>query len=207
MQGKGWNTQRPVYHRLPVAGYQAENGEVTPTDALTLPIDNLLIEVKQLINNIEADYLTPQTAKAANLDWLAQLCGFTGEYWDTEWDESIKRQLIQDSYLFIWRHKGSKVLLQYFLQVFNINAKVHIFGAFVLGESKLGNKLGYQSLEYLVLMPLGENGYLRTSYEWKLVARLIRLYMPCFSRGRIVYRSFKLGFSVLGEPLLRLNRS
>lgn len=201
----GWDTRRPVYHRLPQAGYQAsEPGEITVTDALTAPVDGFLMLVGGLIDSVEADYLNPETAKAANLDWLAQLCGFTGEYWDLSWSEAIKRQLIKDAYTFVWRHKGSTTLLTYLLNLFAIRGKVHVVGAFVLSSSKLGQPLGYKALEYLVLMPLDQGGYLRNSYEWILVKRFIRLYMPCFARGRVVYNRFKLGFSTLGEPLLRL---
>lgn len=193
----GWSTGRPIYHRLPQES-EAYQGNAL-VDALTKPYDNLLMAWKGLIDNFERDFLDPGTCRSDALDWLAQLCGFTGEYWDPTWAEPVKRELIRRSHSFIWQHKGSQMLLEWLLELFSIEAQVYMLGQFILGTNVLGDTLGGELLRYWVLLPLK---YRRSSEDWALAERLNRLYMPVFADSAVVYDRFYLGFSVLGDPLL-----
>jgi Phage tail protein (Tail_P2_I) len=192
----GWSSGRPIYHRLPE---ESEAYQQNPlVDAITTPYDAILMEYKGLVENFERDFLDPDTARVDALDWLAQLCGFTGEYWDSSWTVAQKRELIKRSHSFIWANKGSQVLLEYLLDVFSINARIYLLGQFLADINKIGDLLGGDLMRYYVMMPLE---YLRTSREWELVERLNRLYMPCFADSRVVYEQFYCDFSVIGDPL------
>lgn len=192
----GWSTGRPIYHRLPEESEQYQHNPLV--DAITTPYDAILMQWKGLVENFERDFLDPDTCRVDALDWLAQLCGFTGEYWDPIWAEAQKRELIRRSHTFIWANKGSQVLLEYLLDVFNINARVYMLGQFLADVNKAGDPVGGELLRYWILMPIE---YLRTSKEWALVERLDRLYMPCFADSRVVYDRFYADFSVAGDPV------
>lgn len=192
----GWNTGRPIYHRLPEESEAYQGNAIV--DAITTPYDAILMEWKGLLENFEQDFLNPDTCRADALDWLAQLCGFTGEYWDSGWSEAQKRELIRRSHTFIWANKGCQVLLEYLLQVFSINARIFMLGQFLADISKAGDAIGGDLLRYYILMPLD---YLRTSKEWELTERLNRLYMPCFADSKVVYSQFTADFSCAGDPV------
>lgn len=199
---RGAWASRPIYHRLPIAEgkYQVheDDAELEPVaDWLTAPLDANLMDVKALLESFYADYLDPMTAKPDNLDWLAQVVGFTGEYWETSWSVAIKRELIRDSLAFIWQNKGTRALLEYLLGVFGINGKIYQLGQFLAGRNRAGSALGGENLEYFLLLPLT---YLRTSQEWRLANKINRLYSPVFVDSKVVYSQFHTGFSCAGEP-------
>ncbi len=192
----GWNTGRPIYHRLPE---ESEAYQQNPlVDAITAPYDAILMQWKDMAENFERDFLDPDTCRSDALDWLAQLCGFTGEYWDSGWSDAQKRELIRRSHTFIWANKGTQILLEYLLSVFAINARIYQLGLFLADINKAGDVVGGELLRYWILMPLD---YLRTSKEWGLVERLNRLYMPCFADSRVVFERFYADFSVAGDPV------
>lgn len=198
-----WETGRPIYHRLPIAEgrYQVhpDDTELEPvSDWLTTPLDANLLEVKAALSYFYRDYLDPLTAKIENLDWLAQLVGFTGEYWETSWTEAQKRTLIKDSLAYIWENKGTRSLLEYLLEVFAIAGRIYQLGQFLAGRNVAGDTLGGENLEYFLLLPLR---YLRTSYEWRLASKINRLYSPVFVDSKVMYSQFYAGFSVAGDAV------
>lgn len=199
----GWDTNRPIYDRLPGenGGYREEEAEsVTVADLLTQPWDDLLMETKGAIDHFERDYLDPATALPQHLDWLAQLCGFTGDYWDSDWAVPIKRQLIERSYSFIWENKGSRDLMEWLLATFGLNAQIYLQGEFLAGITRLPGTVGGDGFWYLLTVQLI---YLRSSPEWKLLERLNRLYGPVYCESRVCYDQFYAGFSVAGDPVFR----
>jgi phage tail P2-like protein len=201
-----WTTGRPIYHRLPIAEgkYQVapDDPELDPVaDWLTVGVDENLMAVKGAIASFYADYLDPQTAKSQNLDWLAQLVGFTGEYWETNWAEAIKRQLIADSLTFIWENKGTRAILEYLLLTFAIVGRIYMLGEFLAARNRAGEALGGELLEYFILVPLR---YLRASVEWRLAVKFNRLYGPVFVKSMVCYEQFFAGFSAAGEPVFDL---
>ncbi|NDJ20940.1 hypothetical protein GS682_04630 [Nostoc sp. B(2019)] len=198
-----WELLRPIYKRLPIAEekYQVsqDDPELNPVaDWLTLPVDEYLIVVKAAVDNFYTDYLDPTTAKAENLDWLAQLCGFTGEYWETSWTEAQKRSLIANAFTFIWESKGTRAVLEFLLDTFSIQSKVYLLGEFLAGRNVAGDALGGESLEYFLLLPLA---YLRTSYQWRLATKFNRLYGPVYVKSTVCYSQFFCGFSCAGDPV------
>jgi hypothetical protein len=200
-----WQTGRPIYDRLP--GQNEAYRKESPTDEdpaiadwLTAPWDELLTGLRSAIDNIPQDMLDPATAKPENLDWLAQLCGFTGEYWDTSWPVAVKRELIANSLNFVWENKGTRALLEWLIDLFGLEASVYQVGAFLAGISLVGDPIGDADsiFEYYLVVSLD---YLRTSTQWKLLERLNRLYGPVYADSRVCYDGFYAGFSVVGDPI------
>jgi hypothetical protein len=170
-------------------------------DWLTQPLDENLIAIKSVIKNFFQNYLDPDTAEATNLDWLAQLCGYVGEYWETQWSEQSKRTLLKN-YCFVWESKGSRPCLEFLLNVFAISSKIYLLGEFLAGRNCAGESLGGEALEYFLLLPLR---YLRTSEEWRLASKINRLYSPCYVKSIVCYSQFTAGFSAVGEPVFDAN--
>jgi aminopeptidase-like protein len=198
-----WEQGRPIYKRLPIAEekYQvaSDDPELDPVaDWLTLPVDEYLMAIKEAVDTFYTDYLDPATARAENLDWLAQLCGFTGEYWETSWTQTQKRSLITNAFTFIWESKGTRAVLEYLLLIFDIQGKIYLLGEFLAGRNVAGDALGGDSLEYFLLLPLS---YLRTSYQWRLAAKFNRLYGPVYVKSTVCFSQFFCGFSCTGDPV------
>ncbi len=198
-----WEQGRPIYKRLPVAEekYQVslDDPELDPVaDWLTLPIDEYLIAVREAVDNFYADYLDPATSASENLDWLGQLCGFTGEYWETSWTEAQKRSLIANAFTFIWESKGTRAVLEFLLETFAIAGKIYLLGEFLAGRNVAGDALGGEPLEYFLLLPLS---YLRTSYQWRLAVKFNRLYGPVYVKSTVCFSQFYCGFSCAGDPV------
>lgn len=192
----GWDTSRPIYDRLPAESGAYQGNPIV--DAITTPYDALLMQWRDLVMDFEANFLNPATCRADALDWLAQLCGFTGEYWDPNWADAQKRELISKSHLFIWPNKGTQILLEYLFDLFAINARIYQIGQFLAGVNVAGDVIGGELMRYWILMPLA---YRRSGAEWELVERFNRLYMPCFADSRVCYDQFYAGFSVAGDPV------
>jgi phage tail P2-like protein len=198
-----WSEGRPIFLRLPLYGWQ----DNAIADAITEPYDRSLIELKEAILNFPRDFIDPDTCRSDALDWLAQLMGFTGDYWDTNWPDSIKRQLIKDAQ-FIWSYKGTQQLLEYLLALFALDAVISIPGAWRVGITAIGNTIGGDLLTYSILInSAGKAFYLRTSDEWRLIERLNRLFMPCWcspttlNSAFVHYDRFRVGLSAVGEPI------
>jgi phage tail P2-like protein len=195
----GWNTDRPVYHRLPEESQQYQGNDVV--DALTYPIDKILVDYKNALLNFEANFINPDTCRADALDWLAQLCGYTGEYWDSTWTEEQKRKLIKYSHIFVWAQKGSEILLNWLLNdVFELSATIYQVGEFLADISEADNDvIGGDLLEYFILLPLSYETY---SKEWKLAEKINKLYSPVWVDSDVVYDGFYADFSEVGDPVL-----
>lgn len=191
-----WEAGRPIYNRLPEDSEQYRYNPVV--EAVTRPWDSMLLDYRNTLALFYQNYLDPQTALPANLDWLAQCVGYTGEYWDTNWTVAQKRSLIANSHTFVWPHKGTLALLEYLLVLFAIAHQVYQPGQFLAGINAAGDALGGDLLEYFILLPLT---YLRTSREWQLAERLNRLYMPAWCNSLVCYEQFYAGFTVAGEPV------
>jgi hypothetical protein len=203
----GWDTDRPIYDRLPGEneGYRKDedwdgyDAEIDPPIArwLTAPWDSLSVELKGKIEALYTTHFNPETADAENLDWLAQLAGFTGEYWSSDWDESVKRQLILYGLDFIWESKGSRELLEWLIELFGLQSRVYFLGEFLAGITLLPATLGGNGFSYYLLVSLA---YLRTSPEWAMLERLNRLFGAVYCESRVCYDQFYAGFSLAGDP-------
>ncbi|BAY23706.1 hypothetical protein NIES2100_34980 [Calothrix sp. NIES-2100] len=160
-----------VYRDNPVTGY------------LTIFWDELLISTKGKIDDIPRQ-LDPLTCDANWLDFLAPLCGFTGIYWNKNWLESHKRNLLSNSFTKIWNNKGSRECLSTVLRCFEIAHEIASKGDFIFGRSKLGeDALGNSSWQYII--------YLKTIYKdtpvVSFVEKINTLFGPCWCKAEIKF--------------------
>ncbi len=193
-----WDEGRPIYRRLPEESEQYQGNPIC--HALTLPLDNFLVTLREKVQNVYPNFINPETCQPDALDWLAQHYGFTREYWDTTWSDSTKRTLIKNNF-WIWENKGTRAVIEFLFSIFEINARLYYFGAFLVGISKVGEPLGGEPFRFWILMPLE---YRRVEGKWILTERLVKLYAPVYSLGQVVYKRFYIGFSKIGEPLFKL---
>lgn len=200
-----WDESAPITKRLPRFGWQDGNAAV---EAVVGAYDTVFMELYQTIQDFEKDFIDPDTCRADALDWLAQLMGFTEDYWDNSWAESIKRQLIKDAQQIVWRYKGTFYLLQYLIDLFGLNVRIELKGQWRVGVSKIGDPIGGALLDYsLVIGSDTDPGYARNSPEWRLIERLNRLYMPCWAAPQTLngnylrYHRWRVGRSAVGDPI------
>ena len=192
-----WNEGRPIYARLPS---EAEKYNGNPiVDAITQPIDSILVSYKAFLDNFSRDFLDPDTARSDALDWLGQLCGFTQSYWDSSWGDAQKRLLIKNSHSFIWNNVGTERLLIWLLSVFAIDATVYSVGDFLADISAADDdSVGGDQLQYYLLLPIT---YQTTDKAWLLATRLNDLYMPVFCDSDCVYDGFYADMSSADDPV------
>lgn len=193
---QAWASKRPIYARLPgVNGqYQSEEGE-TIANWLTAHSDRILVDVQGKVLDMPRQ-LSAQFCDESFLDFLAVLGGFTGEYWDKNWTANQKR-LILIKTNWIWENKGSKIVISYLIDAFNIDHSVWEESAFYAGVTILPGAIGEPDFRYMVTMPLK---YLRNSNEFKLAEKINHLFGPIVCESRVCYEKFYAGFSVAGDP-------
>ena len=192
----GWSEGRPIYARLPSDSERYNGNPIV--DAITQPIDSILVSYRAALSNFERDFLDPDTARSDALDWLGQLCGFTGKFWQADWTDAQKRLLIKNSHSFIWANKGTERLLIWLLSVFAIDATVLSTGDFLADINAADDdSVGGDQLQYYLLMPIT---YQTTDRAWLLATRLNDLYMPVFCDSAIVYASFMADLSSADDP-------
>jgi hypothetical protein len=203
-----WESGKPIYSRLPGenSGYTKDE-EFDDYDPIADPPiarwltefwDEMLVSTKLKADGIYTTHLNPVTADAANLDWLAQLCGFTGEYWQSTWPESAKRALIANSFDFIWPNKGTKMLFEWLFETFSVNARIYELDEFLADINSAEDLLGGSPLNYYIVVSLL---YLRDSSTWRLIELLNRTYGPVYHESRVCYDDFYADFSVTGDPV------
>jgi hypothetical protein len=152
---------------------------------LTAYWDELLISLKTKVDDLPRQ-LNPLLCDANWLDFLAPLCGFTDEYWDSTWKASSKRLLLANSYTLIWRDKGSKEVLSFILNALEISHDIWTGSSFILGTSRVGiNSLGVAAWDYKILLP---SQYNLDGYEFKLANKVNRLFGPLWCRSEVTYK-------------------
>lgn len=192
-----WQDGKPILGRLPIESQQYQGNEVV--EWLVDPWDRLLVAARDQGVNLYRDYFDPATCKAEAIDWLAQIAGFTGQYWDASWPLDVKRTLIAEAYLRIWPTKGSRDLLDWLIALFELQAQVYLLGDFLAGISVAGDPIGSgEGFQYWIRVPLA---YLRTGASWKLVEKLNDLYGPVYCESQVCYDQFYAGFSAAGDPV------
>ena len=192
-----WSANRPIYGRLPEESQQYQGNDLA--EWLTDPWDTLLTDSRNLAQNFYTTHLNPATAAPANLDWLAQLSGYTGAYWDSQWPVAVKRTLIAEAFSRVWPGKGTRAVLEWVIALFGLEMRVYILGDFLAGINVAGDTLGTNSgFQYFLRVRLiyGRNGT-----EWALLERLNRLYSPVYVTSQVCYQQFYAGFSVAGDPV------
>lgn len=201
----GWATGRPIYHRLPVdcQQYQREpvdENDIIPADVLTDWFDVFLMASKLSVDNLFVDYLQPNTAKSSALDWLAQICGFTGEFWDATWDDTIKRQLIADSYRFIWPNRGNSDVLVYLIQLFQLPTyplfNIYIVPYWLANITNTPNIAGRVPDQFFIRLL---NTTIRDDWFWHQAKDFVKLYSPAWVNGVVCFDYWYAGSSAAND--------
>jgi phage tail-like protein len=176
---EAWQSGRPIFSRLP--NIYKEN---PLADNLVIYWEDVLVDAKNIVDDLPRQ-LNPLLCDANWLDFLASLCGFTGDYWDKEWAEESKRVLLANSYSFIWPNKGSRQALSFILNALFIEHKIYVEGAWVIGTSQLGiDQLGSSNWTYQILLPLKYN---LEGVEFSLANKINRLYGPLWCKSEVIH--------------------
>ena len=201
----GWDTGRPVYNRLPIDSqqYQREpinENDIIVSDVLTDWVDTFLMLQKTNTDNLFVDYLDGTTAKSETLDWLGQLCGFTDEFWSKTWDDNIKRQLIINSYRFIWPNRGNAEVLNFLIKLFNLptypTQDIYLVPYLLSGITPIAAIAGRKPNEFFIRL---KTVSIRNDYFWKTALMFVRLYAPATTNGVVGYDYFYAGLSATNE--------
>lgn len=175
---EAWENGRPIFQRLPIENYQTN--EVV--DWLTQQPDAELMSVKEAMETFYQK-LDSVECPVEWLAYLAYLVGLSGEYWDDDWSESVKRSMIANAFSW-WERLGTLATFQAVLTVHGITNTVW--------QPGLSNARVYTGL------PLS---YIRDGEEWRETERTVRNFLPVTSRNIVSFDKFYLGFSAIGDPV------
>lgn len=179
---KAWIVEkRPIYSRLPDAYHDNQ-----VANWLTDYWDELLVNLKEKIDDLPRQ-LNPMLCDEVWLDFLAPLCGFTSDYWDISWSVESKRILLANSYSFIWKNKGTKLVLSFILNTLGIDHEIWQGSDFILGSSQVSiDRLGDAAWEYKILLPAY---YSSDGYEFQLARRINNLFGCIWCKSEVRYKS------------------
>lgn len=186
-----WDKGQPVTLRLPRDGYQ-NNPDVV--SLLSQP-DWFLTSKKEQLETLYQQ-LTGETAPVSWLDYLAWLLGWSDEYWDTRWSESVKRQLIVIANS-VWERLGRSDVITQILDIHGIEHDLWTEVALQLPFSMPATFSTPKGRLYIRL-PIQ---YLRNGNEFREARRTRDNFVPCTILSGVVYDRFYLGISQLGDPM------
>jgi hypothetical protein len=177
-----WNSGRPIFSRLP--GASGSYSENDLAQILTAFPDDLLIETRQRIFDIENIEIYPETASEEWLDYLSNVCGWDG-YWDKGWSIEAKRSLILNSWekIAVWKNKGSATVLQFVLRTIGVKGTITETAPFRVGVTAIGQPIGLNPYEFTVYL-LEEYRGTRTV---GVVDALTRKFCPVWCKYTIVF--------------------
>lgn len=181
----------PLLSSLPSQGYQ-DNPTVS---FITQWYDKKLVEVANTLETFWQN-LIPATCPVGYLDYLAYLCGLSGQYWDTGWTVSVKRVLIEKAHTF-WASKGTIGCIKAVLDIHQIPYKIWNRGSLQVPFT-LPGIFGVDDLTLYIQLPLA---YQRSSPQWKETQRTLYNYGAAVIKSQVVFDAFYVGFSVIGEPI------
>lgn len=193
MSHDAYQNNRPVYDRLPRQGY----GDNEVADWVTQWADQ---ELSKVTDRAQSFYkqVDPVTADSASLDWLAWLVGMSGDYWDTTWNNAVKRSMISQAYS-LWKIRGTEVSIRRVLEIHGYEHDIWQKSDLRL-PFRLPGRFGKPDLRFIVRLPLK---YHRAGVEFTETLRTVRNFAPAVIEVKVAYQGFYLGFSRLGDPLFR----
>jgi phage tail P2-like protein len=189
-----WQNATPLTGNLPEVYRENE-----VSGWLSTPWDRFLFSLKTKIDTVAQRQLNPETCDESWLDYLAALSGFTGEYWNSTWDVSIKRELIKNGLSYLWPRRGTREFLVYILELFFGNRfDVWTESEFRADVTVLPGDLGEPEYRYFIRLPID---FAKTSAEFKLARQINRLYGAFYCDSDVVYDGFYASFSSAGDPI------
>lgn len=180
---------RPVFYDLPYVGYQ--DNEVV--EWLTRWYDQKLVDTATLMETFW-EKLIPEEAPEEYLDYLAFLVGLSGNYWDTNWAQGVKRKMIKAAHS-LWSKRGSLEAIREVLGIHEIPYSFWSQGSLVVPFNVPGT-FGVDDMTLYLRMPLT---FSRTSRTWIEAQRTLKNYAPVMTKATLGYDFFYVGFSIIGE--------
>lgn len=144
-------------------------------DALTASASDLIVGWDAVLKNYVANYLAPATCKPEWLDYLSQTAGW-GDIWDSSWSVQAKRSLLVNND-YIWRTRGSQLILPFLFSVFNLQASITPSTGFILNTTTLPGAMDADPFSYTITV---SPSYVSGSPERSLIIRLVRHFLPCW---------------------------
>lgn len=187
-----WGNGRPIFDSLPEKGYR--DNEVA--DALTSWVDQELTEKAALLQNFYRQ-LDPVLCDSDKLDFLAYLNGLSGNFWDSSWQDDVKRKLIANAHPVLWDQRGTAAALHFVLSTHKLRYDLWVDGNTNLSFS-MPAKMATPKLRFFIRLPVT---YHRGGTEWREAVRTARNFAPAIVRHEVCYDYFRCGFSRLGEPM------
>lgn len=200
-----WKSLRPIFNRLPSA-YRDDNDGANASNYLTAFWDELAVEIRTKVSGFYDTYLDPASAPEDWLDWIAQLCGYTEEFWSPAWDARIKRQLIADSYKRIWVERGTQAGIDYWFDTFELDTynpvdpskTVYLIDYFKAGETSAPYTVGGEAYRWYLRLNESEK---RGNPTWKQAAQIAGINSPVWSETSLGFRYFLAGRSAVGDAI------
>lgn len=186
-----WDKGLPVTLRLPRDGYQ-NNPDVV---ALLSQPDEFLTAKKLQLETLY-EQLRGETAPEEWLDYVAWLMGWSSEYWDSRWSESVKRQLIVIANS-VWGRLGQSGVITEILDIHGIEHDLWTEVALQLPFS-MPAVFSTPKGRLYIRLPIQ---YLRNGNEFREARRTRDNFVPCTILSGVVYDRFYLGISQLGDPM------
>lgn len=186
-----WDKGRPTTLRLPRDGYQ-NNPDVV---ALLSQPDEFLTAKKLQLETLY-EQLRGETAPEEWLDYVAWLMGWSSEYWDSRWSESVKRQLIVIANS-VWERLGQSGVIS---EILNIHSIEHDLWTEVALQLPFSMPAVFSTPKGRLYIRLPIQ-YLRNGAEFREARRTRDNFVPCTILSGVVYDRFYLGISQLGDPM------
>jgi hypothetical protein len=180
--------KRPIFSRMPEEQVGTSYKDYPATDWLLAYWDKIFVECADKLEDLPRQF-DPLLCDEEYLDFLAPLCGWTGEYWSADYPPESKRLLLSQAYKLIWSNKGSLQVLSYVLNALFIDHRIFIPGTFILGYSQLSvNTLGSSGWQFTIFLP---RKYIFNGNEFKLTSKMVKLFSPCWCLYDIKYETME----------------
>lgn len=199
-----WYDLRPIFNRLPVVYREPNDGE-NPSNWLTDFWDELLVSTKTLAEGFFDRFVDPETAESENLDWSATtLYGYLGEYWNPQWSDDVKRQLMTEAYPYLWVERGTEGVIEYLLDLHQIPTFPELGKVWRVPPTYAGVNTAipfpacYAPYQFDIRLDTFAD---RDAPEWVESYRICDLYAPIWSRPIVGYKYWYAGLSLAGEAV------
>lgn len=180
-----------IQDRLPEKGY-ADNQSV---EWILSHANYKVAQWKSIMENFHLQ-LSPNTCSDGNLDWLSQLFGFTGKYWNFAWTVTQKRNILKLGLSF-WRIKGTLEAINKWIAALALPIQVWTGNSLILPFT-LSATLGSPKFKIVLRIPFSEN---RGNAVWRESQRITEILTPVATPTHVGFDAFRLGYSQLGECL------
>lgn len=180
-----------IQDRLPDKGYQ-------DNQSVEWVLSHANHKISQWATLMETFHLqlSPVTCSDDKLDWLSQLYGFTGKYWNFQWSITQKRNILRLGLSF-WRRKGTRSSIEQWVSALGLPIQVWTGDRLVLPFA-MPATLTSPKFKIILRIPFSE---VRGNQIWRESHRITEILTPITTPTYIGFDAFRVGYSQLGEPM------